>query len=174
MVRAPRYPGGVSRSVIVSAVRTPFGKLGGSLAPKQATELGSIAIPAAPDPARVAKAEGEYVVMGQGLPGGARPAPAPAAPPGPPPAPAAAPAATSRSGGGASAGGGRANTLRAPAPLRVLAAGGWRSVSTGLMLSRGPLWAPRPGEGARTVLMFPDGLPSPFDNRHMVEQASFV
>src|ERR671935_157367 len=32
------------RSVIVSAVRTPFGKLGGSLADKEATELGSIAI----------------------------------------------------------------------------------------------------------------------------------
>jgi acetyl-CoA C-acetyltransferase len=39
----------VSRSVIVSAVRTPFGKLGGSLADKQATELGSIVIRAALD-----------------------------------------------------------------------------------------------------------------------------
>jgi acetyl-CoA acetyltransferase len=30
--------------VIVSAVRTPFGKLGGGLADTQATELGAIAI----------------------------------------------------------------------------------------------------------------------------------
>ena len=37
----------MTRSVIVSAVRTPFGKLGGGLAGYQATELGSIAIKAA-------------------------------------------------------------------------------------------------------------------------------
>ena len=34
----------MSRSVIVSAVRTPFGKLGGGLAAYPATELGAIAI----------------------------------------------------------------------------------------------------------------------------------
>ena len=34
----------MSRSVIVSAVRTPFGKLGGALAGHEATELGAIAI----------------------------------------------------------------------------------------------------------------------------------
>src|ERR671932_563319 len=39
----------MSRSVIVSAVRTPFGKLGGALAGYQGTELGSIAIRAALD-----------------------------------------------------------------------------------------------------------------------------
>lgn len=34
----------MSRTVIVSAVRTPFGKLGGGLKHLQATELGAIAI----------------------------------------------------------------------------------------------------------------------------------
>jgi acetyl-CoA C-acetyltransferase len=34
----------VSRSVIVSAVRTPFGKLNGGLGAYPATELGAIAI----------------------------------------------------------------------------------------------------------------------------------
>ena len=43
--RLPAWPG----SVIVSAVRTPFGKLGGGLAATQATELGAIAIRAALD-----------------------------------------------------------------------------------------------------------------------------
>src|SRR5437667_12603682 len=66
----------VSRSVIVSAVRTPFAKLGGSLADKQATELGSIVIRAALDRAGVENDEVEYVIMGQVLQGGAGQAPA--------------------------------------------------------------------------------------------------
>ena len=39
----------MTRSVIVSAVRTPFGKLGGALKDYEATQLGSIAIRAALD-----------------------------------------------------------------------------------------------------------------------------
>src|SRR3954453_23159795 len=65
----------MARSVIVSAVRTPFAKLGGSLADKQATELGSIVIRAALDRAGVQNDEVEYVVMGQVLQGGAGQAP---------------------------------------------------------------------------------------------------
>ena len=37
----------MARSVIVGAVRTPFGRLGGGLAARSATELGAIAIRAA-------------------------------------------------------------------------------------------------------------------------------
>src|ERR671938_328952 len=65
----------MTRSVIVSAVRTPFGKLGGSLADKQATELGAIVIREALDRAGVANDEVEYVIMGQVLQGGAGQAP---------------------------------------------------------------------------------------------------
>ena len=66
----------MARSVIVSAVRTPFGKLGGGLAAYQATELGAIAIRAALDRVEVADDEVEYVIMGQVLQGGAGQAPA--------------------------------------------------------------------------------------------------
>src|SRR5437016_6378954 len=66
----------MARSVIVAAVRTPFGKLGGSLAGKQATELGAIAIRAALDRAGVGNDEVEYAIMGQVLQGGAGQAPA--------------------------------------------------------------------------------------------------
>ena len=66
----------MARSVIVAAVRTPFGKLGGSLAGKQATELGAISIRAALDRAGVGNEEVEYVIMGQVLQGGAGQAPA--------------------------------------------------------------------------------------------------
>src|ERR671910_2350843 len=65
----------MARSVIVSAVRTPFGKLGGSLADKEATELGSVAIRAALDRAGIENDEVEYVIMGQVLQGGAGQAP---------------------------------------------------------------------------------------------------
>src|SRR5216110_1410268 len=70
------YARTMARSVIVSAVRTPFGKLGGSLADKQATELGAIAIRAALDRAGVGNDEVEYVIMGQVLQGGVGQAPA--------------------------------------------------------------------------------------------------
>src|SRR3989442_15490074 len=66
----------MGRSVIVSAVRTPFGKLGGGLAARSATELGGIAIRAALDRIDVAEREVEYVIMGQVLQGGAGQAPA--------------------------------------------------------------------------------------------------
>jgi acetyl-CoA C-acetyltransferase len=65
----------MARSVIVSAVRTPFAKLGGTLAGKEATELGAIVIRAALDRAGVENDEVEYVVMGQVLQGGAGQAP---------------------------------------------------------------------------------------------------
>src|SRR5262249_59941076 len=65
----------MTRSVIVSAVRTPFGKLGGSLADKQATELGSIVIRESLDRIGLENDEVEYVVMGQVLQGGAGQAP---------------------------------------------------------------------------------------------------
>jgi acetyl-CoA C-acetyltransferase len=61
----------VARSVIVSAVRTPFGKLGGGLAGYQAVDLGAQAIRAALDRVDVADEEVEYVIMGQVLQGGA-------------------------------------------------------------------------------------------------------
>ena len=64
------------RSVIVSAVRTPFGRLGGGLKNYQATELGSLVIRNAIDRVGLENDEIEYVIMGQVLQGGAGQAPA--------------------------------------------------------------------------------------------------
>src|SRR6188472_1795151 len=66
----------MARAVIVSAVRTPFGKLGGGLAHHEATELGGIVIRAALDRVGLENDEVEYVIMGQVLQGGAGQAPA--------------------------------------------------------------------------------------------------
>ena len=64
------------RSVIVSAVRTPFGKLGGGLANHEATELGALAIKAALERIGVAPDEPQDVIMGQVLQAGAGQMPA--------------------------------------------------------------------------------------------------
>ena len=66
----------MSRTVIVSAVRTPFGKLGGGLKHHSATELGAIAIRAGLERSGIEGNEVEYVIMGQVLQAGAGQAPA--------------------------------------------------------------------------------------------------
>ena len=53
------------KTVILSAARTPFGKLGGSLASLDATDLGGIAIKAALERADVAPEQVDHVVVGQ-------------------------------------------------------------------------------------------------------------
>src|SRR4051794_41796507 len=65
----------MTRSVIVAAVRTPFGRLGGGLAKYEATQLGSFAIKAALERIGLEPDEPEYVIMGQVLQAGARQAP---------------------------------------------------------------------------------------------------
>ena len=63
------------RTVIVSAVRTPFGRLGGGLAGYRATELGGIAIAAALARIGLEPDEPQYAIMGQVLQAGAGQAP---------------------------------------------------------------------------------------------------
>src|SRR5436190_10653054 len=52
-------------TVILSAARTPIGKLGGGLSSVDATELGATAIKAALERAEVAPDQVQHVVMGQ-------------------------------------------------------------------------------------------------------------
>ena len=58
------------KTVILSAARTPIGKLGGSLASLDATALGGIAISAALERSGVAPEQIQHVVMGQVLQAG--------------------------------------------------------------------------------------------------------
>lgn len=61
----------MTKSVIVSAVRTPFGRFNGALAPKRAVELGGIVIHEAMARAGVDAADVEQVLMGMVLQAGA-------------------------------------------------------------------------------------------------------
>jgi acetyl-CoA C-acetyltransferase len=61
----------VTRSVIVSAVRTPVGKFGSALRSRQAVDLGAIAIREAVARATISPTSVDYVVMGHVLQAGA-------------------------------------------------------------------------------------------------------
>src|SRR5918911_887608 len=60
----------MSRTVILGAARTPFGKLGGGLSSVDAAELGGTAISAALERAQVAPEQVQHVVFGQVLQAG--------------------------------------------------------------------------------------------------------
>jgi acetyl-CoA C-acetyltransferase len=162
------------RAVIVSAVRTPFGKLGGGLAAHSATELGSIVIRAALERAGIEAGAPEYVIMGQVLQGGAGQAPARQAAIG-----AGLPLETPSDTINKVC----ASSIRAIAIAdAMIRAGDVELVVTGGMesMSNAPYALPkarfgyRLGDGKLIDLMTHDGLISTFDGRHMVEQASFV
>ena len=60
----------MSETVIVGMARTPFGRLGGSLADIKSTDLGAVAIKGALERAGVEGGDVDYVIMGQVLTGG--------------------------------------------------------------------------------------------------------
>ena len=162
------------RSVIVSAVRTPFGRLGGGLAEHQATELGAIAIKEALGRAGLEPAEVEYVIMGQVLQAGAGQAPARQAAIG---------AGIPIEVGADTINKVCASSIRAveiaDSMIRagdrdVIVTGGMESMSNAPYLLKKARFGYRLGDGTLIDSMVHDGLTSTFDERHMVEQASFV
>jgi acetyl-CoA C-acetyltransferase len=164
----------VSRSVIVAAVRTPFGRLGGGLSKHQATELGAIAIRAGVDRSGVDPAEVGYVVMGQVLQAGAGQAPARQAAIGAG-IPKEVPADTINKVCASSI---RAIEL-ADLMIRtgqhdVVVTGGMESMSNAPYLLPHARFGYRLGNGEVLDHMVFDGLTSTFDGDHMVVQASRV
>jgi acetyl-CoA C-acetyltransferase len=162
------------RSVIVSAVRTPFGKLGGGLADKEATELGAIAIRAALDRVEITDDEVEYTIMGQVLQGGAGQAPARQAAIGAG-LPIEVPADTINKVCASSVRAVQiADLMIRAGDHSVVVTGGMESMSNAPYILKKARFGYRLGDGALIDLMTNDGLISSFDRRHMVEQASFV
>ncbi len=164
----------MTRSVIVSAVRTPFGRLGGGLSEYPATQLGATVIRAALERAGLDPREVEYVIMGQVLQAGAGQAPARQAAIGAG-IPKEVPADTINKV--------CASSIRALeiADLMIRAGehdlvvtGGMESMSNAPYLLTKARFGYRLGNGEVVDHMVFDGLMSTFDGLHMVEQASKV
>jgi acetyl-CoA C-acetyltransferase len=66
-----RYPAAVPHTVILSAARTPFGRLGGALSHRTAVQLGVVAASAALQRAEVEPGDIDYAVIGQVVQAGA-------------------------------------------------------------------------------------------------------
>ncbi len=60
-----------SKAVVLAAARTPFGRLGGTLSPLEATTLGATAVVAALERSGLDRAQVEHIIMGQVLQAGA-------------------------------------------------------------------------------------------------------
>jgi acetyl-CoA C-acetyltransferase len=164
----------VPRSVIVSAVRTPFGRLGGGLAGHRATELGSVVIRAALERAGIEPDEVEYVLMGQVLQAGAGQAPARQAAIGAG-LPKTTPADTINKVCASSI---RAVEL-ADLMIRagdheVVVTGGMESMSNAPYLLPKARFGYRLGNGEVIDSMIFDGLTDAYDSMHMVQHNSMV
>ena len=164
----------MARSVIVSAVRTPFGKLGGALKDYEAPKLGAHVIRAALEKAGLEPNEIEYVIMGEVLQAGVGQAPARQAAIGAG-LPKELPADTINKVCASSI---RAVQI-ADAMIRsgdhhVVVTGGMESMSNAPYLLKKARFGYKLGNGELIDHMVFDGLTSSFDNKHMVEQASFV
>jgi acetyl-CoA C-acetyltransferase len=164
----------MTRSVIVSAVRTPFGKLGGGLARYEATELGGFAIKAALERVGLEPHEPEYVIMGQVLQAGAGQAPARQA---------AVNAGLPKETPADTINKVCASSIRAveiaDAMIRAgehecIVTGGMESMSNAPYLLKKARFGYRLGNGELIDSMVFDGLTSTFDQLHMVAQASKV
>jgi acetyl-CoA C-acetyltransferase len=164
----------MARSVIVSAVRTPFGRLGGGLKDYEATELGAQAIKAGLERIGLEPDEVEYVIMGQVLQAGAGQAPARQAAIGAG-LPIEVPADTINKVCASSI---RAieiaDSMIRAGDVEVVVTGGMESMSNAPYALKEARFGYRLGDGTLIDLMTHDGLTSSFDGRHMVEQASFV
>jgi acetyl-CoA C-acetyltransferase len=162
------------KTVILSAARTPVGKLGGGLASLDATELGGTAIKAALERADVAPQDVQHVVMGQVLQAGQGQIPSRQAQikggiPNQVP---------SETINKVCASGIRAASIL-DASIRagdvdVAVAGGMESMSNAPYLLKQARFGYRIGDGKAIDAMISDGLTNPFSGKHMAQEASEV
>src|SRR5256714_4117670 len=164
----------MSRSVIVSAVRTAFGKLNGGLAAYPATELGAIAIRAGLERVGLEGREVDYVIMGQVLQAGAGQAPARQAAVGAG-IPIDVPSDTVNKVCASSIRAVEiADSMIRAGDVEVVVTGGMESMTNAPYALAKARLGYRLGNGELIDLTVHDGLTSTFDKRHMVQQASFV
>jgi acetyl-CoA C-acetyltransferase len=160
--------------VIVSAVRTPFGRLGGGLKDHTATELGSIAILAALERSGLEGSAVDYVIMGQVLQAGAGQAPARQAAVGAG-LPIEIPADTVNKVCASSIRAVEiADSMIRAGDVEVVVTGGMESMSNAPYALPKARFGYKMGDATLVDLMIWDGLRSTFDEQHMVQQAARV
>jgi acetyl-CoA C-acetyltransferase len=162
------------KTVILSAARTPIGKLGGGLASVDATELGATAIKAALERAEVAPEQVQHVIMGQVLQAGqgqipSRQAQIKAGIP---------KEVSSETINKVCASGIRAAGLIDAAvragDLDIAVGGGMESMSKAPYMLKEARFGFRMGDGKAIDAMISDGLTNPFSGKHMAQEASEV
>jgi acetyl-CoA C-acetyltransferase len=161
-------------TVILSAARTPIGKLGGGLASVDATELGATAIKAALERAGVAPDQVQHVVMGQVIQAGqgqipSRQAQIKAGIP---------KEISSETINKVCASGIRSaclldNAIRV-GDLEIGVAGGMESMSRAPYVLKEARFGFRMGDAKAIDAMISDGLTNPFSGKHMAHEASEV
>ncbi len=162
------------KTVILSAARTPVGKLGGALASLEATELGASAIKAALQRADVAPEQVEHVVMGQVIQAGQGQIPSRQAQ-----IKAGIPKDVSSEtvnkvcASGIRAAGLLDSAIRA-GDLEVGVGGGMESMSNAPYLLEQARFGFRMGDAKAIDAMIRDGLTNPFSGKHMAQEASEV
>ncbi len=164
----------MARAVIVSAVRTPFGRLGGALKDYEAPLLGGHVIKAALDKVGLGPDEVEYVIMGEVLQAGVGQAPARQA---------AIAAGLPKEVPADTINKVCASSIRAiqitdsmirSGDHHVVVTGGMESMSNAPYLLKRARFGYKLGDGTLIDHMTFDGLTSSFDGLHMVAQASLV
>ena len=162
------------KTVILGAARTPFGKMGGGLAPLDATDLGGTAIAAALERAEVAPEQVENVVFGQVLQAGqgqipSRQAQIKAG------IPKEVPSETVNKvcASGLRSAGIVDQAVRA-GDLHVAVAGGMESMSSAPYMLKQARFGYRMGDAKALDAMVHDGLTNPFTGKHMGEEADEV
>jgi acetyl-CoA C-acetyltransferase len=162
------------QTVILSAARTPVGKLGGGLSSLPATELGGIAIKAALERAGVEPEQVQHVVMGQVLQAGAGQIPSRQAQIG-----AGIPREVSSEtinkvcASGVRAAGLLDTAIRA-GDLEVAVAGGMESMSQAPYVLPQARFGARLGDMKALDAMVHDGLTNPFSGKQMFVEATEV
>ena len=155
------------KTVILSSARTPIGKLGGSLASLDATELGGIAIQAALERADVAPEQVEHVVMGQVLQAGQGQIPSRQAQiKGGIPKEVSSETINKVCASGIRAVGMLDSAIRA-GDLEVGVGGGMESMSNAPYLLKQARFGFRMGDAKAIDAMVNDGLTNPFNHKHM-------
>src|SRR5438270_2360086 len=162
------------KTVILSAARTPIGKMGGGLASLDATQLGATAIKAALERAEVGPDEVQHVVMGQVLQAGQGQIPSRQAQ-----VKAGIPKAVSSEtinkvcASGIRAAGIIDAAVRA-GDLEIAVGGGMESMSNAPYLLKQARFGFRMGDAKAIDSMINDGLTNPFSGKHMAQEASEV